>query len=80
MLRQEMNEQDFKTELEKMTVKEKLSALNNEVSTDGEASVESLTEEASKEAAKSAMVYVKSERVLDLGKMKATDYKFNKRV
>ena len=67
MLRQEMNEQDFKTELEKMTVKEKLSALNNEVSTDGEASVESLTEEASKEAAKSAMVYVKSERVLDLG-------------
>ena len=39
-----------------------------------------LAEEVEKEAAKSLMVYLKSERSLDLSKMKATDYKYNRHI
>ena len=81
MLRQEMDVVDFKTELEKMSVKEKLTALNSDKTAEGSLVSDcSLSEEAAREEAKSAMIYIKSEKVLDLGRMKATDYKFNKHV
>ena len=84
MMRQEMNEKEFRAELEKMTVKAKLNDLNNiptndESSSSLDSSV-SLTEEAERECAKAAMVYLKSEKALDLSKLKATDYKFNKHI
>ena len=75
MIRQEISELEFKTELEKMSVKEKMSALNS--SDDPRdlsvISDNSLSEEANKEMAKSEIVYLKSEKVLDLGKMKAAN-------
>ena len=84
MMRQEVNEKDFRAELEKMTVKEKLNELNSTPNCDESVlttdSSSSLTEEAESEESKAVMVYLKSERVLDLGKLKATDYKFNKHV
>jgi len=82
MLRQEVSEKEFKTDLEKMTVKEKFHSLNNSTMDPemSSTSAESLSEEAEREAAKSTMVYLKSEKTLDLGKMRATDYKFNKHV
>ena len=82
MLRQETSLLEFKTELEKMTVKEKISALNSGSSTPDESLTtdKELSEEASKEEAKTAMVYLKSEKVLNLGKLKATDYKYNKHI
>ena len=82
MLRPETNEDDFKLEIEKMTVKEKMSARNEtECDTVSDSvSSGSLTEAAEIEAAKAAMVYIKSEKALDLGKMKVTDYKFNRHV
>ena len=82
MLRQETSEQEFKMELEKMSVKEKFQSLNNDtlLPDDTAGSSQSLSTEAEREAAKSAMIYLKSEKTLDLGKLKATDYKFNKRV
>ena len=84
MLRQETDIKDFKVELEKMTVKEKFNDCNKEpentsLISEGSQSL-SLSEEAEKEAARSAMIYLKSKKSLDLGKIKATDYKFNKRV
>ena len=65
-----------------MSVKEKMSALNSrdDIQDQSSNSENSLSEEACKEMAKSEMVYLKSEKVLDLGKMKATNYKFNKRI
>ena len=75
MLRPETDENDFKLEVEKMIVKEKMSARY-----EGEAENTSMSEAANIEAAKAAMVYLKSDKTLDLGKMKATDYKFNKHV
>ena len=82
MLRQECDERDFKVELEKMTVKDKYNSLRvcPEDDLDQDESNDSLSEVAEKEEAKAAMVYVKSEKVLDLGKLKATEYKFNKHV
>ena len=80
MLRQEVEEKDFRVELEKMTMKEKFNDSENESENSSVLSDDSISEEAEKEAARSAMVYLKSEKSLDLGKIKATDYKFNKRV
>ena len=80
MLRQEINDKDFKVELEKMTVKEKFNDCNKEAENDSITSDESLSELAEKEEAKTAMIYLKSDKTLDLGRIKATDYKFNKRV
>ena len=36
-----------------------------------------VNEKAEREIAKASMVYLKSEKSLNLGKMKATDYKYN---
>ena len=80
MLRMEVSETDFKAELEKMSVKDKFNALNNGELEDPEHSSNSLSEEADREATKAAMVYLKSDRSLDMNKMKATDYKFNRQV
>ena len=82
MIRNESDIDGFKIEMEKMTVKEKMGA-SSEGTLDTDESVvteTSLTEEAQNEAAKTAMVYNKSDKALDLGKMKATDYKYNKHV
>ena len=81
MLRQEVDEKDFRVELEKMTVKDKYNSLQKDNSEDDlEVSDYSLSDLADKEEAKAAMVYIKAEKVLDLGKLKATDYKYNKHV
>ena len=83
MLRQEVSEKEFKVELEKMSVKDKFNTLNNGGALDttfDTSQSASLSDEAEKEEARSAMVYLKSESSLDLSKMKATDYKFNKRI
>ena len=74
MLRQEINDEDFKVELEKMSVKEKFNDNNKETDNNSFISDDSLSEEADKEAAKTAMAYLKSEKIWDLGKIKATDY------
>ena len=80
MMRQE-SEKDFRVELEKMSVKDKYNSLNTcPVEDDPEMSSDSLSELAEKEEAKTAMTYIKSEKQLDLGKLKATEYKFNKHV
>ena len=83
MLRQEVSEREFKVELEKMTVKDKFNTLNKGGDLDTSSSSsqsDSLSEEAENEEARSAMPYLKSEKCLDLSKMRSTDYKFNKRI
>ena len=62
---------ELKTELEKMTVKEKMSALNSGDTTMEGSTVSdrSLSEEANREKEKSAMVYINSYKVLDLKKL-----------
>ena len=84
MFRQEVDFTDFQIEIEKMIAKEKYNASNNGeededsgISSGEETDTE--TEEMSEVIeAKASMVYEKSEKVLDLGKLKVTDYKFNK--
>ena len=80
MVRQEVSEADFKTDLEKMTVKEKYNDREDEGSELLDTSTDSVAIRAEKEEAKSTMVYLRSERSLDLGKMRATNYKYNKHV
>ena len=63
-----------------MTIKAKFNALNTGKLDDTSSSSSSISKEAESEAAKAAMVYLKSVKSLDLRKMKAADYKFNKHI
>ena len=90
MLRQKVNLTDFQIELEKMIAKRKYNESNNEDGEDsGISSGESDDEESGTDndklealseriKAEASMVYMKREKRLDLGKLKVTDYKFNK--
>ena len=89
MLRQQTNLTDFQIELEKMIAKEKFGdrEKEDEEYDSGISSGESDTEDSScgdleflsdRVAAEAAMVYLKKEKRLDLSRLKATNYKFNK--
>ena len=101
MMRQDLNLNSFKTEIEKMVAKEKYdktnydqldgssSTLLSEHKLDSNSSLLSehkldskhgLTREEKTLEAKANMVYDKSEKSLDMGRLKATEYKFNKYV
>ena len=86
MLRHELSETEFAVDLQKMVVKEKydksgtitdtnLSDNNETLSVDEDESSNVVVET---EDAKSRLVFDKSNKCLDLGKLTATDYKFNK--
>ena len=77
MLRQNTNDKDFCTELGKMIVKQKYDQLENG---DGMSDTEEddLKEEERKIVAESGLTYDKETKTIDMGKFKATNYKFNK--
>ena len=87
MLRGELNEQDFKVEIQKSIVKEKYD--KSEVVNDVEGLDTSNASKTDREGigdnatikeieAKMKMVYDKENKSLDLGRLKASDYKYNK--
>ena len=88
MLRQKVDLTSFQIELEKMIAREKYGQSNKDEeeydsgisseNEDTESTDNSLDELSEKIAAEAAMVYIKRNKQLDLGKLKATDYKFNK--
>ena len=88
MLRPELNETDFAVDLHKMVIKEKYDKMNSE---SGDVSPEDEEEERKKGPdesrvdgliqrldAKARLVFDKGDKSLDLGRLTATDYKFNR--
>ena len=89
MLRQDGNENDFVVNLEKMVIKDKyeassdgrdLDATDHNVTESSEDSSDDLKALAGEVEARSGMVYSKKDMTLNLGKLRATNYKFNKHV
>ena len=86
MMRQPANESDFCTEIGKMIVKEKYektdwTELNTSSSSgDDHAPDVALTEAEKQIVAESGMTYDKEYKVVDMGRFKATNYKFNRYV
>ena len=76
MLRQTPDELDFKVDLGKMIVKERFEEFNKDVGEDGESET-TFDGELERLEATAGMIYSKTDKSLDLGKFKATDYKFN---
>ena len=85
MVRQELNINDYKTECERMIAIEKYDKIETEVDqdTDPDSPTDedvTLTKAEKVIMAKSSLVYDKSNKSLDMGRLKATEYKFNKYV
>ena len=89
MMRQNVSENDFVVELEKMVIKDKYDACESGRGTDSmtpegndsvASDVDGLSALAEEISVRSGMIYSRKEKVLDMGKMKATSYKFNKYV
>ena len=89
MVRQKLNEDDFKVEIEKMITKHKYQTCNQDgEDTKSEEKKENKKDEEDKrlemlgeiEEARSRMTYNRSEKVLDMGNLRASDYKYNKHV
>ena len=90
MLREKVNLTDFQIQLEKMIAREKYGRGRDEDDNDsGISSGESDCEDSDDSdrdlklaseriAAEASMIYVKRDKTLDLGKLRVTDYKFNK--
>ena len=86
MLRNEPNESDFLVELQKMIIKEKYDKIDEPM--DDESNDDSRKEDnaevdnkvVDRLEAKARLVYDKEDRSLNLGRMRASDYKFNKMV
>ena len=85
MLRQAMTENDFCTEINKMIVKDKYEQLDKQdVDPDDTVVSENeqnrIREAEDKLMAEAGITYDKETRVIDMGKFRATNYKFNKMV
>ena len=78
MMRQSTNENEFCTELYKMVVKEKYEKLDSNGEEDVQTESPSLEEQVI--IAESGLTYDKDSKQIDMGKFKATNYKFNKYV
>ena len=89
MMRQTVNEKEFCTELGKMVVKEKYdeadrniaddSQISNRNNDDSQTSTSNILDEAERRiTAEWGMTYDKESGFIDMGKFRATNYKFNK--
>ena len=79
MMRTKFDEKEFKVEIKKMLVKEGFNEENDSDNEDDGEKCDSKFSEALREIeTKSRLVYDKETIELDLGNMKASDFKFNK--